>query len=64
MDYTLTITIMGHMPPHLQDEYEEKNKEIILEKQSKHIGKQWPSKYGPGWRKAFKAKQRKDRAKK
>jgi hypothetical protein len=52
------------MPPHLQDEYEEKNKEAILEKQSKHIGKQWPSKYGPGWRKAFKAKQRKDRAKK
>lgn len=41
MDYTLTIYIMGHMPPHLQDEYEKKQEEEgAPEKRSKHIGKQ------------------------
>jgi len=47
------------LPPHLADDEEEKN----LEQKGYKIWPQWPSKYGPGGRKAAKAKARSKRGK-
>lgn len=41
-------------PPHLEDE-DALAREEILGKDFSKIGKQWPSKYGPGGSKRFKA---------
>lgn len=43
------------LPPHLADDEDEKNREKIVSK----IWPQWPSKYGPGGRRAAKARRKK-----
>lgn len=46
---------MAEIPPHLADMEEEKR----LQKKHTTVWPQWPSKYGPGGRRAAKAKGRK-----
>lgn len=47
-----------NIAPHLEKNHEEESFEVIHEKKSK-FSLQWPSKYGPGGRRAFGAKGRK-----
>ena len=48
------------LPPHLADDEKDAREQQKIADTSR-IGKQWPSKYGVGGRKAYKSKQRSKR---